>query len=58
MVEIRGSAEEVNWMMNGRLVARQSASLPQLLSFPEAGRYDITAFDDHGRYGRISVSVQ
>jgi penicillin-binding protein 1C len=45
-------------MMNGRLVARQNASLPQVLSFPEAGRYDITAFDDHGRYGRISVSVQ
>jgi penicillin-binding protein 1C len=57
-VEIRGSAGEVNWMMNGRLIAHQKASLPQVLSFPEAGRYDITAFDDHGRYGRISVSVQ
>ena len=57
-LEIRGSDTEVNWMVNGKLIGRRNAALPQTLDFPEAGRYDITAFDDHGRYGRISVSVQ
>src|SRR5262245_40225590 len=57
-LEIRGSDAEVNWMLNGRIVGRQNAALPQILDFPEAGRYDITAFDNYGHYGRISVSVQ
>jgi penicillin-binding protein 1C len=45
-------------MLNGRLVARQNAALPQILDFPDPGRYDITAFDNFGHYGRISISVQ
>jgi len=32
--------------------------VPQIVDFTEAGRYDITAFDNYGHYGRISVSVQ
>lgn len=57
-LEIRGSQGEVNWMVNGSVVAHKSATATQVVSFPEAGRYDITAFDNHGRYDRISVSVQ
>lgn len=57
-LEIRGSDAEVNWMVNGRLVARSNPATAQVLDFPEPGRYDITAFDDRGHYGRISVSVQ
>jgi penicillin-binding protein 1C len=57
-LEIRGSRGEVNWMMNGRLVSRQNAAVPQTLVFPESGRYDITAFDSQGRFSRISISVQ
>ena len=57
-LEIRGSDAEVNWMVNGRIVARQNAAIPQILDFPEAGRYDITAFDNYGHYGQISISVQ
>jgi len=45
-------------MVNGRLIARQNASTPRILEFPEAGRYDITVFDNYGRYDRISVSVR
>jgi penicillin-binding protein 1C len=56
-LEIRGSDGDVNWMVNGRLVSRQSAALPQILAFPDPGRYDITAFDNQGRYDRISVMV-
>jgi penicillin-binding protein 1C len=57
-VAIRGSREDVNWMVNGRLVVRQNAAVPRILEFPSAGRYDITVFDNYGRYDRISVSVR
>ena len=57
-LEIRGHQGEVNWMVNGRMVGRNSASAGQVVGFAEAGRYDITAFDDQGRYDRISVSVR
>ena len=57
-LEIRGSDAEVNWMLNGRIVGRQSAAIPQVLDFPQAGRYDITAFDNYGHYGRVSISVR
>jgi penicillin-binding protein 1C len=56
-LEVRGSDGDVNWMVNGRLVSRQSATSPQLLAFPDSGRYDITAFDNQGRYDRISIVV-
>jgi hypothetical protein len=26
--------------------------------FASAGRYDINALDEHGRYGRVSLSVR
>src|SRR5262245_29498021 len=57
-LEIRGSDAEVNWMLNGRIVGRQSAALPWVLDFPETGLYNITAFDNSGTYGRVSISVQ
>ena len=57
-LEIRGSQQEVNWMGNGCVLARKAATASQVLDFPEAGRYDITAFDNHGRYDRISFSLQ
>ncbi|MFZ6735167.1 penicillin-binding protein 1C [Undibacterium sp. Ji42W] len=56
-LEIRGSQAEVSWMVNGHLVANKLANQSQIIEFPEAGRYDITAFDAYGRYDRISVSV-
>ena len=57
-LEARGTQNEVNWMVNGRLVARAPAASGHLLRFPEPGRYDITAFDDQGQFDRISVSVR
>ncbi|MFZ6655097.1 penicillin-binding protein 1C [Undibacterium sp. TJN19] len=56
-LEIRGSQAEVSWMVNGHLVASKLASQSQIIEFPDAGRYDITAFDSYGRYDRISISV-
>ena len=57
-LEIRGQATGVHWMLNGRMLDSQGSGAAQLLSFPEAGRFDITAFDDQGRYDRVSVSVR
>ncbi len=54
---VRGSAGMVYWMINGRTLATQNAGASQVVRFAHAGRYDITAFDDFGRYDRISVSV-
>jgi penicillin-binding protein 1C len=54
-LEIRGSREPVDWMVNGRLVAHETATI---LNFPDPGSYDITAFDSHGHYDRIRVSVR
>jgi penicillin-binding protein 1C len=45
-------------MLNGRIVGRQSAAIPRVLDFPQAGRYDITAFDNYGHYGRVTISVR
>jgi penicillin-binding protein 1C len=57
-LEARGVQGEINWMVNGRFVARAPAAAGHLLRLVEAGRYDITAFDDRGHYDRISLSVR
>ena len=57
-LEARGTHGEINWMVNGRLVARAPAAAGHLLRVVEPGRYDITAFDDRGHYDRISLSVR
>ena len=57
-LEIRGQPTSVHWMINGRMLDQQGSGAAQIVSFPEAGRFDITAFDDQGRYDRISVSVR
>jgi penicillin-binding protein 1C len=55
-VELRGAQGDVYWMMNGRLL--NGNGRVQTIQFQEAGRYDITAFDDQGNFDRIVVSVQ
>ncbi|WP_243405303.1 penicillin-binding protein 1C [Solimicrobium silvestre] len=55
-LELRGSHGEVNWMVNGRLLTDKRIN--QTIKFPNAGRYDITAFDMQGNFDRIGVSVQ
>jgi penicillin-binding protein 1C len=57
-LEVRGNQGEVQWMVNGSLVARVPAAESYVYQFAAAGRYDITALDEHGRYDRVSVSVR
>jgi len=57
-LDIRGSRDDIHWMVNGRLLAGGAAAKERVIEFREPGRYDISAFDNHGRYDRISVSVE
>ena len=57
-LELRGQQGEVYWLINGRLIARQSASQPLIHRLEEKGRVDITVMDERGRHDRISVSVR
>lgn len=57
-LEIRGGQGEVQWLVNGRLVGTVAGGGSLVQRFAEAGRYDITALDGHGRYDRVSVSVR
>jgi len=57
-LEIRGQPGAVHWMMNGKMLDSAAQGTAQIVEFSEAGRFDITAFDDQGRYDRVSVSVR
>jgi len=57
-LESRGHQGDVHWMINGSLRARTGPGQSYAFRFAEAGRYEVTAFDDHGLYDRISVSVR
>lgn len=53
---LRGAHGDIYWMVNGQLLAGNGKS--QTIQFPNAGRYEITAFDDQGSFDRIAVSVR
>jgi penicillin-binding protein 1C len=57
-LELRGHGGEAHWMVNGQWIARSAADRGFTHEFAAAGRYEITALDDHGRYDRISLSVR
>lgn len=57
-LELRGQRGQVYWLINGRVVAHRSATLPLIHRLQESGRVDITVLDEHGRFDRISVSVR
>lgn len=57
-LEARGHAGALHWMVNGSVRARTFGSQSYTHRFDDSGRFEITAFDDHGAYDRISVSVR
>jgi len=57
-LEVRGTQGEVIWMVNGRVVVRNKASVGLVHAIREPGRYDVTLLDDHGHFDRISFSVR
>jgi len=57
-LEARGHAGSLLWMVNGSLRARTRVGESYTHRFIEPGRYEVTAFDEHGAYDRISLSVR
>lgn len=55
--EVRGTNEEVTWLLNGRQIAVTKGASGPVLDFREPGRYDITAIGAAGQHDRISISV-
>lgn len=56
--EARGHRGTLHWMINGALRGRTLPGESYVHRFVEAGRYEVTAFDDYGRYDRITLSVR
>jgi len=57
-LHVRGQSGHANWMVNGALVARTGPGESYAHRFETPGRHEVTAFDDHGRYDRIGLSVR
>lgn len=57
-LEARGQGGDLHWLVNGRLVAHGPAHIAHVQRFAEAGRYEVTAFDDQGRYDGVSILVR
>lgn len=60
---VRGASFPIDWIVNGRWIARSKPYMAQHIIFSKAGHYDITALDAseinaQGRYDHIQVSVQ
>ena len=56
--DAQGNQRAINWLVDGRLVARSEGGAGQLLRFDVPGRHQITALDDFGRYDKVSISVR
>ena len=56
--DAQGNQRAINWLVDGRLVARSENGAGQLLRFDAPGRHQITALDDFGRYDRVNISVR
>ena len=57
-LELRGHTGQVFWLINGRQVARRSATKPLIQRVDEMGRVDITALGEQGQFDRVSISVR
>jgi penicillin-binding protein 1C len=57
-LEARGSAGEVDWIVNGRLIGHTRNAMAEHLKLHEEGGYDITALDAVGHYDRIHIRLQ
>ena len=55
---LSGAHGSIGWLVNGVLVGTAAAALGRTLDFAQAGDYAITAFDQDGRYARITLTVR
>jgi penicillin-binding protein 1C len=57
-LRVQGAQSRINWIVNGRLVAETEPLSSYVVQLEEAGRYDITALDEKGRFDRITLTVR
>lgn len=55
---VDGAQGTIGWLVNGTLAGRESAAHGFTVPLPQPGEYAITAFDENGRYDRITVEVR
>jgi len=55
---ISGAHGAIGWLVNGVLVGTAPAEQGRTLDFAQVGEYAITAFDQYGRYDRITLTVR
>lgn len=57
-LEARGAEGEVYWLIDGRMVSRQSGEKPFYHRPENRGRLSITAMDNFGHFDRVNVSIR
>ncbi|HLA34430.1 MAG TPA: penicillin-binding protein 1C, partial [Rhodocyclaceae bacterium] len=57
-LQVRGHDGDVIWLVNGQASERRPARADFVRRLSEAGRYEITAMDDEGRFDRVAISVR
>ncbi|WP_245983076.1 penicillin-binding protein 1C [Trinickia fusca] len=55
---VSGARGSVGWLVNGALAGRAPAANGWTVPLAQPGEYAITAFDESGRYDRITVEVR
>ncbi|WP_233864098.1 penicillin-binding protein 1C [Paraburkholderia adhaesiva] len=53
-----GARGVVGWLVNGTLAGRAAAASGWTVQFPKPGEYAITAFDESGRYDRVTIEAR
>ncbi|WP_018443326.1 penicillin-binding protein 1C [Trinickia symbiotica] len=57
-LSVTGAQGDIGWLMNGAMVGRAAAGRGWTFEFTRPGAYAITAFDQKGRYDRVTVEVR
>jgi penicillin-binding protein 1C len=55
---VNGGEGTISWLVNGALTGRTIAQEAWVMEFAQPGEYAITAFDESGRYDRVTLEVR
>ncbi len=57
-LSVNGTQGDIGWLVNGTMVGHAIAGHGWTFEFAQPGAYAITAFDQKGRYDRVTVDVR